>query len=97
MKPASFIMSPVNRMAIVVAAIAVVLLLPLFGLAQSSGGPDFQSVQRWNDILARAETYVDVRSPSEFGLSCHREQLDQIRDEASQMRDVAQQRLLELE
>ena len=97
MKPASFIMGPVNRMAIVVAAIAVVLLLPLSGLAQSSDGPDFQSVQRWNDTLARAETYVDVRSPSDFGLSFHREQLDQIREEASQMRDVAQQRLLELE
>ena len=97
MNPASFIMSLVDRMAIAVAAVAVVLLLPLSGLAQSSGDPDLQSVQRWNDVLGRAEIYADVRSPSDFGLSFHREQLDQIRDEAAQVRDAARQRLLELE
>ena len=76
MNLASFFTSPGNQLAIAVAAFAVAILLPFSVLAQSSADLDLQSVHRWNDVLARAETYADVRSPSDFGLSFHREQLD---------------------
>ena len=80
-----------------ISATLVVGLLAFPVLAQSTEDQSLQPAQRWNDFLARAETYARVRTPSDFGLSFHREQLDHVRKEASRSRDAAQERLLELE
>ena len=97
MKLASVITRPVRPLAIAIAAMAVAALLSVPVLAQSSDDSGLQSGQRWNDALARADTYARVRAPSDFGLSFHREQLGRIRKEAFRVRDAAQQRLVELE
>jgi hypothetical protein len=97
MKLASVITRPVRPPAIAIAAMAVAALLSVPVLAQSSDDSGLQSGQRWNDALARAETYARVRAPSDLGLSFHREQLGRIRKEAFRVRDAAQQRLVELE
>lgn len=65
--------------------------------AQTTGEGARPDVAHWDEVLTRAETYVRVRSPSEFGLSFHRKQLDQVREEASRIRNAAQQRLVKLE
>ena len=89
MKFALFIMSLANRPSTAVAILSIAVLLSSSVLAQSSGDPDLQSVHRWNDALTRAETYARVRSPSDFGLLFHREQLGHIREEASRARGAA--------
>ena len=97
LKLASVITRPVRPLAIAIAAMEVAALLSVLVLVQSSDASGLQSGQRWNDALARAETYARVRAPSDLGLLFHRQQLGRIRKEAFRVRDAAHQRLVELE